>query len=84
MSEQKPGITLKDLALAVQVIDTVTQRGAIRGEEMESVGQLRNRIVAFLKASEAEMQEAEEADAPAEEAPVEEPKTVIDAEVLED
>lgn len=44
-------ITLTDIDNMVKVIDTVTARGAFRGEEMSSVGTLRDRFVAFLKAA---------------------------------
>ena len=46
-----PTITLTDIDNMVKVIDTVAARGAFRGEEMTSVGVLRDRFVSFLKAS---------------------------------
>lgn len=55
-------ISFADLAAAVQIIDVFVQRGAVRGEEMSSVGQVRDRLSAFVK----EAQEAQEASAPAE------------------
>ena len=47
----------------MQVIDVCTQRGAFRGEELSSVGQLRDRINAFVQhhAPAKEEGEAEEA-----------------------
>jgi hypothetical protein len=40
---------LNDILGVVQIIDVVTQRGAIKGEEMVAVGTLRERFVAFLR-----------------------------------
>ena len=48
--EQKaPGLSLTDILGVVQIIDVVTQRGAIKGEELVAVGTLRERFVAFLR-----------------------------------
>jgi hypothetical protein len=47
--QQGPGLSLNDIMGAVQIIDIVTQRGAIKGEEMVSVGTVRERFVAFLR-----------------------------------
>lgn len=60
---QSPSISLNDIANVVQVIDMVSTRGAIRGEELAPVGILRERLVAFLKAA----QPAPEAEAVEEE-----------------
>lgn len=46
---QAPQLSLQDVAATVQVIDIACQRGAIRGPEMSGVGQLRDKIVAFLE-----------------------------------
>lgn len=63
---QEPGLTLQDIAAALQVIDVCVQRGAIRGEELSAVGTVRDRFAAFLKAAQAEQQaEAGEEEAPA-------------------
>ena len=40
---QEPQISLADFSAALQVIDVCTTRGAFRGEELSSVGQLRDR-----------------------------------------
>lgn len=42
-------LTLNDIAAVVQLIDVVSARGAIRGEEMTQIGALRDRYVAFLQ-----------------------------------
>jgi hypothetical protein len=57
-------LQLQDLMLAAQVIQLVNQRGAFKAEEMEQVGGLYSRIVAFLQASGA-LKPAESTDAPA-------------------
>jgi hypothetical protein len=59
-------LTINDIAAALQVIDIVTSRGAFRGDELSQVGALRDKLAAFVKASQ-EAQSAEEAvDTPAE------------------
>ena len=45
-----PSLTLADLTLALQTIQIVAQRGAIKAEEMSTVGGLHDRLFAFLKA----------------------------------
>jgi hypothetical protein len=47
--EQAPGLSLQDISAAVQIIDVVTPRGAFRGEELASVGMVRERFMAFLR-----------------------------------
>jgi len=59
-------LTVNDIAAALQVIDIVTARGAFRGDELSQVGALRDKLAAFVKASQ-EAQSSEEAvDTPAE------------------
>ena len=51
---------LNDIATMVQIIDLVSRRGGFEGPELEAVGGLRSRVVAFLQAAqEAQGQEAE-------------------------
>lgn len=45
---QGPGLSLNDIAAAVQIIDAASARGAIRGEELVAVGTVRERFMAFL------------------------------------
>ena len=45
----EPQISLADFSAALQVIDVCTSRGGFRGEELSSVGQLRDRLEAFVK-----------------------------------
>lgn len=60
---QMPGLSLSDLLTVVQTIQVVSQRGAIRADEMEVVGGVYTRLVAFLQASGA--LKSAEADQPA-------------------
>ncbi len=48
-TQNEPQISLADFSAALQVIDACTTRGAFRGEELSSVGQLRDRLVAFVE-----------------------------------
>lgn len=60
---EKVEVTLKDLELVVQLIDTVAERGAFKGDELITVGQLRQKIVAFAKQQIEEAQKAQEKEA---------------------
>ena len=55
-------LQISDLLLATQVVQLASQRGAIKAEEMETVGGLYNRLLSFLQASGA-IQQAETANA---------------------
>jgi hypothetical protein len=43
-----PSLNMNDLSSVVRIIDVVSERGAFKGSELESVGSLRNRIEQFL------------------------------------
>ena len=45
-----PSLQLQDLVLALQTIQACAQRGAIRADEMTTVGGLYDRMFAFLEA----------------------------------
>lgn len=47
----EPTITLQDITAAVQIIDLASSRGAIRGEEMSAVGQVRTNLAEFVEHS---------------------------------
>ena len=49
--QQAPNLSLQDIATMVQIIDLVSRRGGFEGPELEAVGGLRNRTVAFLNAA---------------------------------
>lgn len=53
-------LNINDIAAAVQIIDVVTARGAIRGEELSQVGTLRDKFAAFVRAAQ-EQQAANDA-----------------------
>jgi len=66
---QQEGVQLglNDIATMVQIIDLVSRRGGFEGPELEAVGGLRSRIVAFLQAAqEAQGQENVQGDLPVE------------------
>jgi len=44
-----PQITAGDLALLVKVIDAGAERGAWKGEEMGTIGNIRSKLVAIVK-----------------------------------
>ena len=49
--QEAPQLSLQDIATMVQIIDIVSRRGGFEGQELEAVGGVRNRIVAFLNAA---------------------------------
>lgn len=65
---EKPtaNLSIQDLLLVAQTIQTVAQRGAFRAEEMTNIGGLYERIVAFLQASGALKPMEADPEAPAE------------------
>ena len=75
---QEVGLSYQDINAAIQVIDIVSARGAIRCEEIVQVGTLRERFVAFLRHAQTQGEElgfdlpASSLNPPEEEAPAEE------------
>ena len=57
VQEQQVGLSLQDIAAAVQIVDLASSRGAIQGSEMMAVGSLRERFVVFLRAAQAQGQD---------------------------
>ena len=51
VTEEVAQISLNDLATVINIIDVVSKRGVFEGGELESVGIVRNRLAAFVKAS---------------------------------
>jgi len=47
----KPSITLQDIASVVEIMRVVTDRGVWKVSELSSVGQVYDRLVAFLEAA---------------------------------
>jgi len=66
---EAPQLSLHDIASTIKIIDVVSKRGAFEGAEMEDVGTLRNRLVAFLEATQPAEEVKEET--PEEETPEE-------------
>lgn len=46
--EESPMLQLPDIKIMVGIIDTVSKRGAFAGNELLSVGQLREKLVSFI------------------------------------
>jgi hypothetical protein len=59
---QAAELTVQDLASIKQIIDVASQRGAFKPNEMMTVGQVYNKLEAFLSA----VQKQQQKDAPAE------------------
>lgn len=57
---EAPSLGIADLAAMVQVIDVVSERGAFKGPELESVGILRGRLTRFIDANKPAAPAAEE------------------------
>lgn len=47
----KPSITLQDIASVVEIMRVVTDRGVWKVTELSAVGQVYDRLVAFLEAA---------------------------------
>ncbi len=44
-------LNVQDIVNAVKIIDVVSGRGAVKGDELSSVGTVRDRLVAFVNAN---------------------------------
>jgi hypothetical protein len=49
MSEERTFITLQDISLVIGIIDVVVKRGAIEGNELSTVGGIRDKLDRFIK-----------------------------------
>jgi hypothetical protein len=58
----EPTLSLNDIVGAARIIDICAKRGAFEGSELEAVGQVRRRLVEFVKSHSPETEEGEEAD----------------------
>ena len=67
---EEVGLNIQDLKVMLQMIQVVSQRGAVRPDEMQVVGALYNKLFQFLKAAGA-LEPAQQAAAEGEEAPAE-------------
>ena len=82
MTEENNVITVQDVDAVVRLIDAVSARGAIRGQEMIAVGSLREKFGALLQAEADKQQAAAEAAGPPA-APSEEVQDVAVEEVVD-
>jgi hypothetical protein len=46
-----PQMTLNDFASVVNIIDVCTERGSFKGNELLTIGTIRERFVAFVRAN---------------------------------
>ena len=58
--EQKPQIGLRDIAFAVEVLKVASRRGAFELNELKSVGELGERLSAFVEANKPESTDLED------------------------
>ena len=63
-TQEAPQLSLQDIATSVQVIDICSRRGGFEGQELETVGALRNRLVTFLQANQQAGEDAPEGAVP--------------------
>lgn len=49
--DEAPQLNISDLVSIVKIIDACSERGAFKGNEMASVGAVRERIAAFAEAN---------------------------------
>jgi hypothetical protein len=61
MTGENTAITVQDIDAVVRLIDAVSARGAIRGEELTAVGAIRAKFAAVLQEEMAKQQTAVEA-----------------------
>lgn len=50
-TQNKPGLNIQDLVNVLQVINTCTQRGAFKADELSGVGGLYDRLNAFVQST---------------------------------
>lgn len=56
---EQPTITLADIASMVAIIEAASTRGAIRANELTSVGDLYNRLQQFMAHAQAQVEQAQ-------------------------
>lgn len=57
---EQTAITLQDLNIVISIIDACSERGAFKGNELMIVGQIREKISAFVKQNQPANQATEE------------------------
>lgn len=53
IADNKPSLTLQDLNMVIQILETGSQRGAWKADELSTVGGVYDRISAFLNVANA-------------------------------
>ena len=48
-TEEKINLGIQDIVAVVSIIDVVSSRGAFKGPELSSVGQLRDKLATFVE-----------------------------------
>ena len=48
-TEEKISLGIQDIAAVVSIIDVVSSRGAFKGPELSSIGQLRDKLATFVE-----------------------------------
>ena len=49
--QEQPNLNLQDIILVAQIIQLCTSRGAFKADELANVGNLYNKLVAFLQST---------------------------------
>jgi len=57
---QTPSLNINDLLSVVKIIDACSERGAFKGNEMASVGAVRDRLAAFAEVNAPKSEEVNE------------------------
>jgi len=58
--QQAPALGMADLAFLLNIIDVCTTRGAFKGSELTNVGNVRDKLEAFVKANSKSQDDTEE------------------------
>jgi hypothetical protein len=53
ITENKPSLTLQDLTTVIEILETGSQRGAWKADELSTIGGVYDRISAFLNVANA-------------------------------
>jgi len=43
------GLSIQDMALVLRIIDLASERGAFKGAELSTVGDIRDKVAGFIK-----------------------------------
>ncbi len=54
MTTENTNISVNDLAVMIQIIDLGSEKGLFKGPDLKPVGELRERLVAFIKSTQTE------------------------------